>query len=146
MDKTAYDVYGEWKQSLFKGFTTTDLNICSKGSIFYLGLKKTNDNSNEALMPLFCSRTIGFELFHLWYLYYLDLLNKAPQGSVPEFSCFYAVAPADMNGNWLADEFVMESVAGAKFVKSLGRREYTKISLPTLDQIKSLCNQFENVG
>lgn len=135
MTKSTSVVYTEWKNSLIKGFSTTDLNVCPKGSIFYLGL------TDDGVVPILASRTSGGELFHVWYTYYADLLKKAPDGIVPRYIHFYAVSTVDRD-NWSADEFDMVNIANSMFIKPvLGSRAYAKMTLPTLEGVVELCRK-----
>lgn len=138
MEKTASDVYGEWRASLLKGFTTADMNVCSQGSVYFFGL------ADEAVIPILCSRMSASELFNCWYDYYSDMVKRAPDEIVPKFTKFYSVTPADMSGNWAFEEFVMENIGGANFIKTLGRRQYAKMPLPTLENVGELCKQLLN--
>ena len=138
MAKSAQMVYNEWRDSLLRGFTDTDLNVCPRGSVFYLGL------SDNKIKPLFVSRTIGGEMFHAWYAQYIELLDKAPEGVVPRYSSFYAVSPLDTD-TWSADEFRMERIAGSDFQRPvLGARAYAKITLPSLESVYELCFKARN--
>ena len=133
MAKSANDVYAEWKRSLLRGFTDVDLNVCPAGSVFYLGF------NGETIEPLFVSRTLGGELFHFWYVYYLELQSKAPVGTIPKYTYFYAVSPVDRE-KWAADEFYMETIAKSAFSKPvLGARAYTECKVPSMAKVIELC-------
>lgn len=137
MSKSASMVYNEWAKSLLKGFTNIDLNVCPAGSVFYLG------RIEDRIMPLFVARTLGGELFHTWYSYYSDLVSKAPVGSIPIFTHYYAVSPIERESAcWSADEFCMESIAGKAYCRPvLGKRAYEKLTLPSVESVVLLCNK-----
>lgn len=138
MSKSVSKVYQEWKASILTGFTSADLNVCPKGSTYYLGL------SENGIEPLLVSRTLSSELFNVWYGLYTDLLKKAPVGVVPVFTHFFAVSPVDRD-NWSVDEFDMVNIADSSFIKPvLGTRTYAKFTLPTLEGVVELCNRSSN--
>jgi hypothetical protein len=128
-------VYNEWKNSLIRGFTSNDLYVCPKGSVFYLGLV------GGKIEPLFVSRTLGGEMFNAWFTQYMGLLSKAPVDVVPRYERFYAVSPVDEK-NWSADEFYMEKIAGKDYIRPvLGARSYAGFSLPSLELVIELCRK-----
>lgn len=133
MKKTTGAVYEEWRNSLLKGFTTADLNISSKGSLYYLGL------CEDTVTPILVSRLAGGELFYVWYEYYSDLLRKAPENTVPQFTHFYCVESLDQE-NWSAVEFDMVRIVNSAFMKpSQNSMTYAKLPVPTLKDILELC-------